>query len=256
MKIPIITLLTDFGTRDPYVGVVKGVLSSLAPSARLVDLTHEVPPGNRGTAAFLLSTSIDYFPRGTVHLCVVDPGVGSDRKAVAVESGGRLFVGPDNGLIPAALAGRRLGRAVQLTRLGLRLPRMSSTFHGRDLFSPAAAALARGVPLSRLGRPLRSLVPGSIPSPLRTGKVWSGEVLWVDRFGNVVTNLPGGLLRPASRLWVAGRPVGRVGTHYAQAVRGRLLALPGSFGMIEVSVNGGSASERLGAGIGSPVEFR
>lgn len=252
----IITLLTDFGTRDPYVGVVKGVLSSLAPRARLVDLTHEVPPGNIATAAFLLSSSLEFFPKGTVHLVVVDPGVGSGRKALALECGGRFFVGPDNGLFPAALAGRRLGRAVELTNPRYRRPRVSSTFHGRDLFAPAAAALARGVPMTRLGGGVASLVPGALPSPVRVGRRWIGEVLWVDRFGNLVTNLPGSLLGRGSRVKVGGRSVGRVGSHYAQVRTGGLLALAGSFGTVEISVSGGSASERLKARIGTSVELR
>ncbi len=252
----IITLLTDFGTRDPYVGVMKGVLCSLAPRARLVDLTHEIPPGRIDTAAFLLSNAFGYFPKGTIHLCVVDPGVGSRRKALVLESGGQYFVGPDNGLFPAALAGHRIERVFELTLSRVLRSKRSDTFHGRDVFAPAAATLARGVPPNRLGHPRSSLEPGALPTPLRTASRWIGEILWVDRFGNLVTNLPAHLLKKGAVIKAGKRTIRKIGTHYAQVTKGGLMALPGSFGTVEVSVNGGSASKRLGARIGTPVELR
>jgi hypothetical protein len=251
MQGSIIALLTDFGHTDPFVGVVKGVLRALAPKVCLVDLTHEVPAGNVTTAAYLLQSSVDYFPTGTVFLVVVDPGVGSRRKPVALESEGRWFVGPDNGLFPAALEGRKISRTFELRNSANRLARVSSTFHGRDVFAPAAAHLAKGGRPSALGPAVKRLILGSIPKPVRKGKIWQGEVLWVDHFGNLITNLTAAHMGKTLR--VGKKTIHGLSSHYAQVAKGQPLALVGSSGQIEISVNGGRADGFFKAEVGTKV---
>ncbi len=253
MKSPVITLLTDFGTSDPFVGVMKGVMLSICPQARLVDLSHEVPPQSVTAGAYLLKTSIDYFPKGTVHLAVVDPGVGSSRKAVALKSKGHFFVGPDNGLFPAALKHWGMEQVVELTEKKYRLPNPSATFHGRDIFAPAAAHLAGGVPLARLGTKQNNWIWREIPKAFKGVQGWTGQVLWVDHFGNLITNLEARHLPKAFRLKIGKAVILNLATHYAQAKKGTVMALVGSSGNLEISVNGGNAAQKLGAGIGATV---
>ena len=249
----IVALLSDFGSLDPYVGVMKGVILTRAPQTRLIDLTHEVPPGNLTAAAFLLRSAIPFFPVGAVFLCVVDPGVGSARKAIAMEAGGHFFVGPDNGLFPAALEGIPLGRSVEMKNPKYRLKEVGATFHGRDVFAPAAAALASGVSLSRLGPSAKGLVPGAIPIPARTKSGWRGEVIWIDRFGNLITNLDSSHVRRDSTVQVGGKKIRGLSTHYAQKPKGKPLALMGSTGFLEVSIRRGRADRVFLATFGTKV---
>lgn len=253
MKPPIVTLLTDFGTRDSFVGVMKGVILSICPQTQMVDLTHEVPPQAVMSGAFLLKSSIDYFPKGTVHLAVVDPGVGSTRKAVALKSMGHYFVGPDNGLFSAALKDWGIEQVVELTEKKYQLPNPSSTFHGRDIFAPAAAHLASGVPLSKLGVRLNNWIWREIPKPFKTNHGWTGQVLWIDRFGNLVTNLEKKHLPKPFRLKIGKTAVLTLAGHYAEAKKGTVMALIGSSGNLEISVNGGNAAQKLGVSIGAPA---
>lgn len=264
---PVVTLLTDFGTSDAYVGAVKGVVLRALPEARIVDITHEVPRHDVKAAALVLESAFGYFPKETVHLVVVDPGVGSARRMLAAEAGGFRFVGPDNGvLIPAlSAAGGALivgvEAAAPATRRALSvLPEgasASSTFHGRDYFAPVAAALAGGAELSEFGPPLADPVRLEFPRPRRlTGGELLGEVIYVDRFGNLVTNLRPEDLDPEAGPFVfeiAGAKVSGLSTCYAEVECGGLLALVGSTGRIEVSVREGGAAERLRAGVGTPV---
>ena len=255
MKSPLITLLTDFGTRDTFVGVMKGVILSICPTAQLVDLSHEVPPQSILTGAFLLKSSLEYFPKGTVHLAVVDPGVGSARKAIAVKSRGRYFVGPDNGFFSAALKDWGIDEMVELTAAKYQLPNPGSTFHGRDVFAPVAAHLAKGAAFAKLGRKINHWVWREISKPYKTPEGWAGEVLWVDRFGNLITNLEMKHLPKPFRLKVGKTVVLNLATHYAEAKRGALTALLGSSGHLEISINGGNAAQKLGAGIGGAVSL-
>lgn len=250
---PIVTLLTDFGTADGYVAEVKGVLLSEAPGVTVVDASHDLPAHDVEAARLALARYWRRFPRGTVHLAVVDPGVGSARAALAVESDGRFLVGPDNGVLSPALllAG---ARAVRLA-VG---PRAAPTFHGRDVFAPAAARLALGAGLDTLGEPAAAPVVRRTPEARRLadGSV-EGYVIAVDRFGNAVTNLLAGpaSTRPGATLEVAGRavPVRRV---YADAERGEVVALAGSNGLLEVAVRDGSAARGLGITRGARVVLR
>ncbi|HVZ49193.1 MAG TPA: SAM-dependent chlorinase/fluorinase [Gemmatimonadaceae bacterium] len=243
---PIITLLTDFGTADGYVAEMVGVLMSLAPEARIVNVSHEIPPQDIARARLSLSRYWRRFPRGTVHLVVVDPGVGTARAALAVDSDGRFLVGPDNGVLsPAISVGD--SAVVQLDVPGGASP----TFHGRDVFAPAAARLARGEPLAILGRRHRSSVVVHTPVPVRTGDgVVSGEVIAIDRFGNAITNLEHA---ESDTVVVAGWVIPVVRT-FADVDVGRTCALVGSAGLLEVAVRDGSAARTLGLAVGTTVE--
>ena len=232
---------------------MKGVILGICPQTQLVDLTHEVPPQAILTGSYLLQSILDYFPKGTVHLTVVDPGVGSRRKTVAFKSRGHFFVGPDNGLIPAALKHWGIEQAVELTEKKYRLPNTSSTFHGRDVFAPAAAYLAKGVPMVKLGKKTNNWVWGEIPKPFKTSKGWHGEVLWVDRFGNLLTNLESKHLPKPFRMRVGKTVILSFIKHYVEVKKGTVAALIGSSGKLEVSVSGGNASRKLGVGIGASV---
>jgi S-adenosylmethionine hydrolase len=256
----VVTLTTDFGLRDPFVGIMKGVILSICPSARLVDLTHDLSPQDVQGGALALEAALDYFPPGTVHLAVVDPGVGSARRALAVRSAGHYLVGPDNGLFTFAFEGGGW-TAVALTAPEYRLPDVSRTFHGRDIFAPAAAYLAAGVPLERLGPRIEDPVRLSRPACRLEGGTLIGEVLDSDRFGNLMTSIPADRLeeipgRGDVAVEVSGRPVRGLVQAYAEAADGEAAAIVGSTGRLEVFVNGGSARDRLGVGRGAPIIVR
>lgn len=244
----IITLLTDFGLDDTYVGQVKGAVLSIASSATLVDLTHAVPVQDVVAGAYLLWTAVGAFPPKTIHLAVVDPGVGSSRRAIAARTGrGDYLVGPDNGLLtPAA---ERLGGIQQSVELATPTS-ASATFHGRDVFGPAAARLAQGASLADLGAPASDLVHLALPQPTDD----AGEVIHVDTYGNLVTNIRREQLRHDSAV-VVGHHVASIVPYYAAVAPNELLALVGSAGLLEISVRDGSAAERTGARRGTAVRL-
>ena len=245
---PIITLTTDFGTADGYVGEVKGVLLSHSPDAELVDITHEIPPQDVERGRLTVARVWRRFPPGTVHLVVVDPGVGSGRAALAVQSEGRFLVGPDNGVLSPALliAG---ARAIELPLP----PRSSATFHGRDVFAPAAAALARGESVDALGRPAASPVLRRTPEPTRRSDgAIEGEIIVLDRFGNAVTNLiglRGGTIELGTRCITVRHT-------YSEVAPGEPVAVTGSTGFIEIAVRDGDAASALGISRGDKVVLR
>jgi S-adenosyl-L-methionine hydrolase (adenosine-forming) len=235
----VITLLTDFGTTDSYVAEVKGVLLEHAPNATLVDVTHDVPAGDIRAAQVILGRVWHRFPQGTVHLCVVDPGVGSARLAVALSARGHAFVGPDNGLFTEVLTGAAI--------VALPVPpAASATFHGRDVFAPAAAALASGASLASLGTPTHASTHLPLPRPRAEGPLTVGEVLLVDRFGNLLSNIPG----VTGRVSVGDRAVGPVRRTFTDVAPGELVAYVGSGGTLEIARRDGSAAAQLGAGRG------
>jgi S-adenosylmethionine hydrolase len=248
----IITILTDYGTTDSYVGEMKGVLLSGAPGATLVDITHSIPPGDIASAGYVLSRTWAHYPAGTVHLAVVDPGVGGARVAIAFRARDHFFVGPDNGLFSGVIRGAEVEAVVLPT------PRFAApTFHGRDLFGPAAAALARGEPLGALGEryagsPRR--VSGAVPH--HEGKVVVGEVIYIDRYGNLITNLTPDLVPGYASLEVESLIVGPIRTTFGDVPSGALLAYLGSGGTVEIAVRDGSATRRLGLGVGGKVKAR
>ena len=257
---PILTLLSDFGTKDTYAGQVKGAVLAVCPSATIVDLTHEIPPQDVRAGAYQLWAAVEVFPPGTLHLAIVDPGVGTSRRALAVATArGDLLVGPDNGLLlPAA---RRLGgvaRAVELSNPRFFRKEVSRTFHGRDLFAPAAAHLLIGEPLGAMGAEAPALVEDVVfPAPRTVRGALVGEVLHVDRYGNLVTNLARAAL-PDRFVIRVGRARIRGAPHasYQSVAPGRLLALFGSAGTLEISVRDGDAAQRLRARVGSAVAAR
>lgn len=244
---------------DTYVGQMKAAILGVAPSAILVDLTHAVPAQDVRAGAFLLWTAVEAFPRGSLHLAVVDPGVGSSRRAVAVRSRrGDLLVGPDNGLLlPAVEQLGGLDAAVELTEEVYWGPRRSRTFHGRDVFAPVVGHLAAGVPLEKVGRPVEQLqVPFRLPPPTEEEGLVVGEVLHVDTYGNLITNLPGAQLPARFRVRVGLTVVeGAPHPHYQAVAPGELLALVGSAGLLEISARDGNAASVLGAERGERVHI-
>ena len=245
----IITLLTDFGTSDGYVAELKGTLLRLAPGATVVDLAHDIPPGDIAAAAYAIGRSWRAFPRGTVHCCVVDPGVGTSRRALAGEAEDRAFTGPDNGLFTHLLA----SASASLVELWPVRP-ASATFHGRDVFAPAAAKLALGARLPDLGAPVSDPVLLRAPMLLHYGEDVVGEVVHVDRFGTLVTNLPGS---PESGGDVrVGAMVLPLSTTFADVAPGRLVAFIGSGGTLEVAARDARADAVLKLGLGAEVRWK
>ncbi len=248
----IVTLLTDFGTTDSYVAETKAALLRRANGAVLVDITHAVPPGDIRAGAYLLGRSWHHFPTGTVHLAVVDPGVGTERAALAIAAHGHRFVGPDNGLFSLVL------RDAEVEIVTLPVPEAAApTFHGRDLFAPAAAALASGASLTSLGEPLRSMPQRlAYAEPHYEGKVLVGQIVYVDRFGTLVTNLTPELVPGYAVLEVEGLEIGRLQRTFGDVSTGGLVAYVGSGGAVEIAVRDGSAARRLGMGVGGRVRAR
>ncbi len=252
----IITLLTDFGSTTPYPAEVKGVLLTLC-RATIVDITHDVPPRGIAWGAHLLAAAAPVFPAGTIHLAIVDPGVGTARRALAVASGGQFFIGPDNGLLmPAARAiGEPRGYVIDADRFARRPT--SATFHGRDLFAPAAAALAAGLPIEAIGAHVASLVDLAEHASVREPRTLKGQVRYRDPFGNLVTNIPASWLDQATGSLTLKSTRGRLSLRrartYADGARGELLILAGSSGTVEISINGDDAAEATGLGSGDPV---
>jgi S-adenosylmethionine hydrolase len=260
-SLPLITLTTDFGLKDGFVGVMKGVIWGICPQARIADISHDVRPQNVLEAALILSRAYAYFPSGTVHLAVVDPGVGTDRRPLALRAGDWYFVGPDNGLFTPVLE--------QAERKGLPaaivvpdeprywLTHVSPTFHGRDVFAPLAAHLARGVPLADLGPVAADPVRLQMPRPERTDWGWRAHVMAADAFGNLATDLPVGMIeRPeAVRVRLGRHEVRGLSLTYGDRPPGQLIALADSSGRLEIAVVGGSAAQLTGARHGDEVEI-
>ncbi len=257
----LITLTTDFGERDGFVGIMKGVILSIFPQVQLIDLSHEVEPQNVRQAAYILQRAVPFFPAGSIHLTVVDPGVGTTRRPLAARLGDQFFVGPDNGVISLWLAQAEAQAApVEIVHLDRpeywRLP-LSNTFHGRDLFAPVAAHLARGVPLQELGTPIADPLRLELPQPQRQGKVWKAMIVYVDRFGNLMTNLSAELLGeplPQVRIRAGGYRVEGILPSYGHRPPGSLVAVIDSDGFLEIAMVNGNAAHRLGLQEGDTVE--
>ena len=263
MPRPIITFTSDFGHEDWFVGVIHGVLYGICPEARVVDLAHSIPPGNIGRAAFVLEAAAPDFPPGTLHLAVVDPGVGTDRRALAVRAHGQIFVGPDNGILEWALAAPG-AEAHALTEARYFREHVSRTFHGRDVFAPVAAHLACGVSIGKLGPRVSDPVRLEWAAPRVDDGTLLGRVAYIDRFGNVLTNLKTDFLAgtfpgvPEEQLEVAVsmRSIRGVSRSYGDAAVGAIVAVMGSSGRLEIAQVGGDAASRLGLGEGDAVRVR
>lgn len=258
----IITLLTDFGLSDVYVGVMKGTIAQINPQLKVIDITHEIPPQNIAAGRFCLMNAYAYFPTETVHIAVVDPGVGSNRRAIAVECANCFLVGPDNGLFSGVLSQESAIASVELTKPKYwRTPQPSSTFHGRDIFATVGACLATGVRLEELGEAIdsASLVQLQIPNFTVTATGVEGCVQYVDHFGNLITNIPNNCVQSNNWLVKISNFSEEIsipsGETYNDAQSGDLVAIIGSHGWLEISVNGGSAQSALKLDCGAIVQL-
>jgi len=252
-----ITLTTDFGTRDWFVGTMKGVILGIHPRANVVDITHQIPPGDIRAGAFALLAACRYFPKGTVHVAVVDPGVGTRRQAIAVQTANFFFVGPDNGVFSWALAHDEIKTVRLLENQKYFLEPVSRTFHGRDIFAPVAAHLSRGLPVQRLGRELKDFVRSPWPQPAKHRGEAQGEVVYIDRFGNAITNIEAPLIsrKGAGTCELIGKRTVccPLMEFYGAVPVNRPVAVLGSSGFLEIALNGGSAARKFGLKVGDKV---
>jgi S-adenosylmethionine hydrolase len=260
MRTPVITLLTDFGSADHYAAAMKGVILEICPKVQLVDISHEIARYGIAEAGYTLAQAWRCFPAGTVHLVVVDPGVGGPRRPILAAADGHRFVAPDNGILSRALAGAAGVRVREITASRYFRKPVSQTFHGRDIFAPVAAHLASGILPGRFGKVIEDWLRMNGTRPRRvTAKKWTGEVLKIDRFGNIVTNLDGEtwerFVKGPFEVKVGNGAVSRLASSYGEG-GGAPFLIRGSAGYIEVSVNKGSAAELLGAKVGSIVNLR
>lgn len=259
MPSPLITLTTDFGLSDHYVGTMKGVILRICPAARIVDLCHEVSQYEITEAAFLIAQAWRYFPKKTVHVVVVDPGVGTARRPIVMEAAGQYFVAPDNGVLSMIYA-REKHKIRAITNEKYFLKPVSQTFHGRDVFAPLGAHLAKGVSAASMGKLIQDYLRVDLASPMRTGKrAWTGKVLKIDHFGNMITNFrpdefPDFEKRPFA-MAVGMQRISRLARNYQECGPGELFVIAGSSGYLEVSSNQASAAKLLGCGVGAPVEL-
>jgi len=261
MTTPIITLLSDFGVKDPYAAEMKAVILSICPKARLVDLSHEIEKFNIRMGAFVLASAAPYFPKGTIHVAVVDPGVGTKRRPILVETNDAFYVGPDNGLLLLAAQKQQISHVYIITNPRYMLSRVSKTFHGRDIFAPVAAHLASGLDPSDLGSEIHDYAIPGFTKPKSTKNALLGEVLHIDDFGNIITNISA---EDFSRTQIEeGFAFGlrlkdkvitlRFSSTYGEAQVGRPLALIGSHDFLEISLNQGNASKKFKAKVGDTV---
>lgn len=260
MQPGILTLTTDFGGDGPYVAAMKGIVLGLAPGTQIVDVSHRVAPQNILEGAFVMAAIVDAFPAGTVHLGVVDPGVGTDRRLIAVEAAGQRFVAPDNGLLGGVVRNRDPVRIWDITNPEIHRPQVSATFHGRDILAPAAAHLLRGGDPDALGPRRERLIKLANFEPREDDGGLVGEILFRDAFGNLITNVRADLLAAAPpedwSLEIAGEHIPGLCRTYADRPPGTLLALANSSGWIEVAITNGDAARHLTAGAGTTVWFR
>ena len=254
----IVTLTTDFGTADGYVGEIKGVILSGAPDARLVDIAHDLPPGDIESAAWLLWRIWERYPPGSVHVVVVDPGVGGPRKPLAVSIRDRWYVGPDNGILSRILPPGAQGTAWKLDPGRYAPGPVSPTFHGRDAFAPAASLIVSDTALEELGSPLpvSELVRFEVAKPQRSRDCVRGRVAHVDRFGNLITDIPASWVAPSALTEIGGVGISGVRSGYTSVESDRFVALIGSAGTLEIAVRDGSAADRLSVQRGEPVSVR
>lgn len=256
---PIITLLTDFGYQDGYVGLMKGVIASTCPDARLIDISHSIPSQHIAAARFTLLNAHSYFPIDTIHLVVVDPGVGTDREAIALHTSCGYLIGPNNGVLSGVADQVTILSAVSLTNPDYwRTPNPSPTFHGRDIFAPVAAHLAAGVSINDLGDKIdpTTIIRIAIPKPEVTSSAITGHIQHIDHFGNLITTIPGAIVEPHQGIKVAiGAVTMPMGKTYGEVEVGHVIALIGSHGWIEIAVNGSSAQARLRLAIGDEIKL-
>jgi S-adenosylmethionine hydrolase len=254
----IVTLTTDFGMKDAFVGVMKGVILGICPEARIVDITHEIPSQNVLEACFIIYSSYSYFPKDAVHVVVVDPGVGSERHIICVETPVGVFIAPDNGVLSLVMSSVVPMKIRSVTNTDLFLHKVSSTFHGRDIFAPVAAHILDGVPVDTVGDPVENPRVIAFPEPMQEGSRLVGEILHIDRFGNLITNILeqdlADLPAESVTVRVGDMMLKGIKRAYADVAVGSPVALLGSSWRLEIAVNRGSAAALLGTSKGEPVE--
>jgi hypothetical protein len=259
MKKKIITLLTDFSNKDGFVGTMKGVILSINPRVELVDISHEVSRHNTLEASVVLRTSYHFFPKGTIHLVVIDPEVGGSRRAILVETEKYFFVGPDNGALSFALENEKIKKVVELTNTKYFSHDVSNTFHGRDVFAPVAAHLAKGVPASKFGTLTKEYRRFTLLSPRIHRHGVSGKVIYIDHFGNLVTNISGGMAIKLAQKKIAVNiknfKIDKISKTYTDSPAGQVMAVIGSNDCLEIAVNQGNASEILKAKEGTEIDM-
>ena len=256
----VITLTTDFGYQDSFVGVMKGVIAGINPQARVIDLTHGIPAQDILAGALTLRHSIQYFPRGTIHVAVIDPGVGSSRKPILVESAGNYLIGPDNGVLSLALQGGNGNRITHLSNSAYHLQPISATFHGRDVFAPVAAHLSLGVPPAAFGETLEDMVRTEVPAVIREGQRLHGEIIYIDRFGNLFTNIQrhdlSGITEERLEIILGSLRIIGLAASYSTVAEGDFAAVFNSWGLLEIVLTRDNAQKRSGAKLGDKVEIK
>jgi S-adenosylmethionine hydrolase len=254
----IVSLTTDFGLSDWFVGTMRGVVLGINPGAIVVDINHEIPAGDIRAGAFVLAASYRFFPKGTVHVAIIDPGVGSQRRSIAAQTTNHFFVGPDNGVLSWALRNEKIDAVHALENRKYFLPAVSQTFHGRDVFAPVAAHLSRGIEIGQLGPRVNDLERMPWPQPRRSSNRVDGEVVYLDHFGNAITNIEAQNIDAFGKrrlsVWLGGKRVCSLGRYYQSVAKGTPVALIGSTGFLEVAVNGGSATNSFGIRVGDCVQ--
>lgn len=251
----IITLLTDFGNRDGFVGIMKGVILNIFPEARIIDISHEIEPQNLSEAAFVLKNSFKFFREGTVHVVVVDPGVGSGRRIICVSAAGHLFLAPDNGVLKLIFADYPTAKVWEVTNKNYFLSEISQTFHGRDIFAPVAAHLAKGLEIEKLGNTCDGYTEGPpIKFEEHSDKI-VGEIIYHDHFGNLISNIPGAGLKKkqAVRVYIKNHEIQGLVSSYADGKNDAPIALIGSSGYLEIALNLGNARHFLDSKIGNEI---
>ncbi|CAM2068041.1 SAM-dependent chlorinase/fluorinase [Sulfidibacter corallicola] len=256
---PVITLTTDFGGRDGFVGAMKGVILSINPDARIVDLSHGIPRQDVFAGAMVMRNACPYYPPGTVHVVVVDPGVGSDRRAIVAETTDAYYVLPDNGLITLVDQLTPVRAAYSIENMGFCLPEISRTFHGRDIFAPVAAHLSRGLSPEQVGPPLESFAELDLPTPSVSHNLVRGSIVYADVYGNLFTNIGPAQISPHSKSWrleLNGKSVTGFCEYYSSVKEKLPLMIFGSSGFLEIAVNGGNALEYFGANVGDTFSLQ
>jgi S-adenosyl-L-methionine hydrolase (adenosine-forming) len=254
----VISLITDFGQNDNFVGVIKGVILSINPNAKIVDICHEVKPHDILTGAFLLKSSFKYFPKGSLHLVVVDPGVGSERKKLLVKTKDYFFVAPDNGVLSPALKDQVSSKIIEITNKNYFLKPTSDTFHGRDIFAPTAAYLSKGEDFSKFGKRIKSIKELRLPQVQMAAERLIGEVIYIDRFGNLVSNIGKEILgrfikNKKFKIFIKNKTIDKLSHSYTEGTYLKPLALIDSFNYLEIALNRGSACNYLKAKKGTEV---
>ena len=251
----IITLITDFGFSSSYVGAMKGVMLRINPDLQIIDINHNVSPQNIEEAAFILKNVYSFFSAGTIHVVVIDPGVGTDRAILAAQTNDYIFLAPDNGVLKYIFDENPDIRVFKVTNKKLFLEKVSSTFHGRDIFAPVAAHLSKGIPTETVGEPFTEYIRGKVKTPAVDSHRISGEIIYIDRFGNGITNIGEDLLKKKKNLQILIRntTIKNLSTVYSDVHTGEVLALIGSSGTLEISVNQGNAKKQLEFSVGDSV---